>query len=440
MDRNYKKKLIMIAFPIMISNMIGQIQMLIDKMFLGRLDIIYMSAVGNATSPMWTTMDIVFTLTGGATILISQAIGKGDKKRGYELTCAMFKYSSIISIILFAFWMIFARLVFTLMGVSDDIIEYAIMYATIYAPVFLTTGIGASVSSMLQNSERTGILVVYGVLRSGLNVLLDWEMIFGHLGFEPMGIKGAALATTIAEFVGEGVVLILVLADKNIRLKPAIRDILVARFVPYIETVKMGIPSALEGFAWNIGNLMLIVLLNHVSPVAAGIYTLIFSVECLPVAAIASLGNATLTLCGQETGKKEYAMIKRIARTAAGWSVLLSLVILVCFILFPQTIMGWFTTDASVILGASVYLAIVGSDLFPKSGNIIIGSAIRGFGDTKWMLGTQIFGTFFVISLASIIVYIFNGGMTQLFCVVVADETIRCIINYYKLRKISNIQ
>lgn len=440
MDRNYKKKLIMIAFPIMISNMIGQIQMLIDKMFLGRLDIIYMSAVGNATSPMWTTMDIVFTLTGGATILISQAIGKGDKKRGYELTCAMFKYSSIISIILFAFWMIFARLVFTLMGVSDDIIEYAIMYATIYAPVFLTTGIGASVSSMLQNSERTGILVVYGVLRSGLNVLLDWAMIFGHLGFEPMGIKGAALATTIAEFVGEGVVLILVLADKNIRLKPNIRDIFVARFAPYIETVKMGIPSALEGFAWNIGNLMLIVLLNHVSPVAAGIYTLIFSVECLPVAAIASLGNATLTLCGQETGKREYAMIKRIARTAAGWSVLLSLVILVCFILFPQTIMGWFTTDASVILGASVYLAIVGSDLFPKSGNIIIGSAIRGFGDTKWMLGTQIFGTFFVISLASIIVYIFNGGMTQLFCVVVADETIRCIINYYKLRKISNIQ
>lgn len=436
-NNSYRKKLFFIALPIMLSNMISQVEMLIDKIFLGRLDIIYMSAVGNATTPMWTTMDVLFTLTTGATIMISQAIGKGDKKRAYELTCSMYKYSSTLAIILFIFWMTCARVVFTLMGVKGDVLDYATQYAKIFAPVFLTIGIGASISSMLQNSERTSALLVYGIVRSVLNVVLDWAMIFGNLGFKPMGLKGAALATTISEFVGEFIVLAIVIFDKKILLKPNLKDIFASKLSPYIETIKMGVPSALEGFAWNIGNLMLIVILNHVSEVAAGVYTIIFSIECLPIVAIGALGSATLTLCGQETGRENYPMIRTIVRTAVFWCFGLASFILIMFISFPTVIMGWFTSDKDIILAAVTYLAIVGVDLFPKSGNIIIGSAIKGYGDTKWMFGTQIFGTCFVISMASIMVFVLHLGMAELFCVVVADETIRASINYYKLRKIS---
>lgn len=434
---NYRKKLIFIALPIMLSSIISQLQMLIDKIFLGRLDIIYMSAVGNATSPMWITMDIVYTLTAGATILISHAIGSKDEKRGYELTCAMFKYSSILAVAMFLFWILGTKRIFTLMGVPIEAMEACVMYTRIYSPVFLTLGVGASVASMLQNSERTKSLLIYGIIRSLVNIMLDWAMIFGHLGFRPMGIKGAALATVIAEFTGMFITLIIVIKDKKIKLKPGLQDILAAKFKPYIETVKMGVPSALENFAWNLGNLSIIVLLNTISPVAAGIYTIIFSVELLPICAIGSLGNATLTLCGQETGRKNYGLIKRIAGTAVLWCLGLSMFILVMFIMFPATIMSWFTTDTSVIMASGIYLAIVGFDLFPKSGNIIIGSAIKGYGDTKWMLYTQIFGTVFVISVATIAVKVFNMGMTELFCVVVADEMLRSAINYYRLRKIS---
>ena len=58
----YKNKLVKIFVPIMLSNLIAQIQMLIDRIFLGRMDILYMSAVGNATAPMWTTMSFVFSM------------------------------------------------------------------------------------------------------------------------------------------------------------------------------------------------------------------------------------------------------------------------------------------------------------------------------------------------------------------------------------------
>lgn len=72
----YKNKLVKIFVPIMLSNLIAQVQMLIDRIFLGRMDILYMSAVGNATAPMWTTMSFVFSMAMGASIIISQSFAK----------------------------------------------------------------------------------------------------------------------------------------------------------------------------------------------------------------------------------------------------------------------------------------------------------------------------------------------------------------------------
>ena len=47
--KEYKHKLLKIFVPIMLSNLISQIQMFIDRIFLGRMNILYMSAVGNAS-------------------------------------------------------------------------------------------------------------------------------------------------------------------------------------------------------------------------------------------------------------------------------------------------------------------------------------------------------------------------------------------------------
>ena len=72
-DKDRIKKILLIAVPIMLSNLISQLQMLIDKIFIGRLSLESMSAVGNAATPMWTTMSVMFSLTTGATILVSLA-------------------------------------------------------------------------------------------------------------------------------------------------------------------------------------------------------------------------------------------------------------------------------------------------------------------------------------------------------------------------------
>lgn len=96
MKTNYKeylRRLLGIAVPIMLSNIIGQLQMLIDRIFLGRANDLYMSALSNATSPMWTTMSFCFALVAGASILISQRVGANDRDNIEEYAGAWNKRS-----------------------------------------------------------------------------------------------------------------------------------------------------------------------------------------------------------------------------------------------------------------------------------------------------------------------------------------------------------
>ena len=432
---NYIKKILMIAVPIMLSNLISQLQMLIDRIFIGRLSLESMSAVGNASTPMWTSMSVMFSLTTGATILVSQAYGAGENERGRRILASLFKYNNVMGFVLFLFWFFYPQLAFSLMGVDKSIIGMSIDYARYFAPIFLLQGVGVSISCLLSVSQRTQIMLWYGVSRSLANVVLDYAMIFGHFGFPAMGVKGAALATTIAELLGDMIVFIYVIKSKELILKPGLSEIISSKFRPYLETIRLGAPAACEEFAWNMGNLYLIVMLNRISVEAAGIHSIIFGVELIAVVVVESIATATLTLSGFETGSSNVKGVWYVVMNSAILSWAISLFNLIIFLLFPTQILGLFTKDEAVIASAGLYLLIVGIDLFPKGGNMTFGSGIRGYGDPGWMLKTQLFGTAFVIIFSTVLVMVLHKGIISIFCLVVADETIRFFINGWKLHQ-----
>lgn len=434
--KDYKKKLLKIFIPIMLSNLISQVQMLIDRIFLGRLDVLYMSAVGNSSAPMWATLSAVFSLSVGASILISQAVGEGNKQKVEEYSSALLKYNNIIPVILFFFWTFLCRQVFLLMGVGENVIEYCVTYSRYFAPSFLVMGFGASFIVILQTSNYTKHLASYAIIRSVVNIILDYCMIFGHFGFPAMGIKGAALATTCAEYTGMIFGAIVFVSSRKITTRPKFSSVISAKIRPFITSVKLGVNTALEDFIWQLGNLGIIRILNSINETAAGIFTLVFSFEIIVVVIIAALGNSTMTCCGEATGAKDQKLFTSVVKTAYFWAACLAVVCVILSLLIPENIIGIFTTDKSIIETSSIFLFLISVNLFGKSGNIIVGNGIRGYGDTRWMFCTQIFGTVFVVLAACLFVYGLKLGMIGVYFAVISDEIVRAIINTVRFKRI----
>ena len=97
------------------------------------------------------------------------------------------------------------------MGVTGVVLDYAVAYLMLMLPMVLLTGPLSGGVAILQAYGTTHPVMISGIVRSGLNIILDWILIFGHLGMPKMGIQGAALATTIAEIIGTIVLFVMIL-------------------------------------------------------------------------------------------------------------------------------------------------------------------------------------------------------------------------------------
>ncbi len=428
----YVRSLLTLAVPLILSEIVNQLQMIIDRAFLGHVNKIYMSALSNVSSPLWTSMSFCFSLSMGSSILISQNVGAGEKDELHKYSASLIKWGNVIPIFLFLFWTFFPKQIFSLMGVSENLMPMCLEYCRWFSPIFLIIGLEASCMVIMQTSGYTKPLVWYGIVRAGMNMFLDWVLIFGRFGFPKMGIKGAAIATLIAEYAGFALSWIVFMTSKKLHTRPAFRDILSANIKPFIVSAGLGFNAALEDLAWNIGNLVLISILNSIDEMAAGIYTMVFSIELLVVVVVGALGQGTLTLTSEATGRKDKEKYLGVTLTAYIFSVLLAVLILVVCLVLPDPLLSVFTNDKALISACGIYLIMMCINLYSKFANMIFGYGIRGSGNTRWMLMTQIFGTFFVISCAFIFVNVFGMGIKGVFLAVISDEFVRAVLNISK--------
>lgn len=432
----YFNSIFKIAVPLILANVISQVQMIIDKAFLGQMNDIYLSAIGNVSSPVWTSLSFCFSVVIGSSIIISQMVGAKKNDEVEKYSASMLVWTNVLPFLLFIFWFFFGKYVYKAMGVSENVLQLCIDYTRYYSFSILLVGVQSSTMVIMQTSNYTKPMVFYGIIRAGLNIFLDWVLIFGNLGCPAMGMKGAAIATTIAEYAGTCYAALIFFSSKKLFTRPSLKGIRRSSPVPFLKSVKLGINTALEDFAWNGGNLVLIVILNSINEMAAGIYSMIFGVELLVVVVIGSFGNATLTLSGEAKGAGDCDKFRGTTTCAYLLSAAVSIVMLAFCLLIPEKIIGIFSSDEKVIAGCGIYLVLMCANLYGKSGNIIVGSAIRGSGNTKWMFYTQIAGSIIVISTALLFVRVFHMGIAGVFAAIIADELIRAIINYVKYRSI----
>jgi Na+-driven multidrug efflux pump len=268
-----------------------------------------------------------------------------------------------------------------------------------------------------------------GATRSGLNILLDWLLIFGSRGFPRLGFEGAAVASALSDLVGALVLGALLISDRRIEARPEIGSVLAAPITEYRKIVRFGIPTSLEELLWNVGNLFLIRFLNMLDPLATAVYSLVFTIEILPIVMFMSLGQTTTVLVGKAKGGGNYRRAKGAALTAqaAAWTASTFLVLL--FAAIPAVLIGIFTRDTAVITRAAPILIVSYFTFFPRPVNFMAGRGIRGLGNTKWILGTQIFGTIFVVSLGAVLIFPAGLGVIGLFLAMLADEAVRSAVN-----------
>jgi putative MATE family efflux protein len=429
-EKALRKRIFTIAAPVIVTGLIQYLQLMLDMAMLGHSRTIYLSALANVLYPYMTMLSFLFALVSGVSIQIAHAFGAKQPRVAARYAEVSFAWISVSTLVFFVFWMVLAEAVFRALGAQGGALVGAVAYVQLLAWSLPLFGIELTIASTLQGVGITRPLMYVGILRTLLNGFLDYGLIDGRLGFPAMGIEGAALATTVSNLVAVVALGCWFAAARRKILPIRFAGVLRPKWRIFRRVVKVGVPAGLEFMLFNIGQLMIIRLLNSVDPLAPGIYSLVNRLQAFGLFIYLGFARAAMTLVGMLLGARDRVGAMLAAKLANRYSLLVAGFFSVVYLLAPGVVLSLFSDDPELLERALPLLAVVAFTALPQTVNVVIGHAIRGMKDTRWMLKTQLLGTLFVIASATVSISLAGAGMFVVYLVYLADESVRALVNY----------
>ncbi len=372
------KKLVLVnGIPLMLSLLISNLYNFVDSIFVSRISETALTALSLA-NPIQVLMSALGVANAvGVNAVISKALGKKDEDE--------IKNAASASIWLaFVFWIILALLEFVLIkpyfefqtGGNQEIMNYGIQYLSIVMLGSLGVMGQWVFDRFTISSGKSSLFLI--TLSSGAitNIILDPIFIFGYFGVPAMGIKGAAIATVIGQFVGASMGIII---NKKFNKEIPIHFVLKPHFSSVKSILHVGVPSGIAQGMLSIMGMYVNNILISFSPTAVAVYGACAKIQSLVLVPIWGFNNGLVPIVAYNYGAKK---LER-SHESVKWTLLYEYGIyffLFLFIeFFPQVILNLFNASESMMSMGVYALRVLGIAYFISILCLAYASMLQGF-------------------------------------------------------------
>ena len=388
-----------IAWPIMLSLVAQNVVNVTDTAFLGRVGEIELgaSAIGGL---LYTTIFMVaFGFTTGVQILVARRNGEKNYLAIGRIFDNSFYFLGITSLVITSVVILFGPALLKPFMASEAVFNASSTYL-----VYRVPGLFFAASGLLFRSFYTGIaftkyLSISSAIMAGVNVVLDYAMIFGHWGFPQMGIQGAAIASAISEVCA--LLFFIIITWHNTRLK---QYVLFKWIKPDFEIIKstLGISVfVMFQYVLSLGSwfvfFMLIEKMGERSLAVSNIIRSLYLMLMIPGWALCSVTN---TLVSNVLGEGEPDHVIPIIRKILKFSLVAMAITVSVAALLPREAIAIYTNDTSLIEATvpSYYIILGATFLFMAMS--ILFNGVLGTANTKFALGIEVITLIFYITTA----------------------------------------
>lgn len=357
------KLIISLAIPSIIAQLVNILYNMVDRIYIGQMSngTTAMAAL-SITLPIVTFITAFTQLVGvGGAPLCAIRLGEDNKEKAEEIMSTSFSMLMMLGITLTIIILVFQKPLLFLFGASEETIGLAMSYITIYAlgTVFVQVTLGMNAYINTQGFAKMGMCTV--VIGAVLNIILDPIFIF----IFNMGVRGAALATIIAQGISAAWVLKFLFSKKSLikirkkYLKPNLSialSIMALGISPFVM-------SSTESLLQISFNNQLSLYGGTMAVATMAILASLWQFVTLPLQGLCQGAQPILSF---NYGAKNYTRVRNTFKLLFKLCVGLSLIVGSTIMIFSNFFVSIFTNDVSTIQFASwalkVYIA--GSVLF----------------------------------------------------------------------------
>ncbi len=434
-------RLLALALPMVLQNLISNSMGLIDTFMVGTLGEGALAGVTLANIPIFVIQLMMFGLQSGSAVLISQYKGKGDARSIQRVMGISMYAAGAITLIFALIVTLFPMQFLGLFGKDPAIVRTAARYARIvcWSNFFDSFVLMYTGAHRAMGNPRRGLYILLVSIVS--NSFLNWVLIFGKLGVPRMEVEGAALATLLARVLSFTIMVIWALRDRNFPLERAIffrpGSDMARRFV------RVALPVVCNETLWSLGTSMYPTIMGHMdgSEEILAAYAIAGNLTNLCTVGVFAIAGTAAILIGQEIGSGNSHKVHSLGGLLSVLALLLGLVMgliaygLLHLIIVPL-LYPLFDLSAGAASVCTMMLTITFLTMSLRSfctTNIV--GVLRGGGDVR--MATLIdTGPLWIIAVpwAAIFGLVLGRGILWVYLAIVVEELIKCILGYLRFR------
>lgn len=435
-DREFLKKAVKIACPVALQGMLNTIINLVDTLMIGTLGATAIAAVGLANKVFFVFSLLIFGIASGSGIMAAQYWGTKDvrsihKVLGLSIALAM---GGAACFVLPA--ILFPQGVMSIFTTSQGSIELGAKYLRIAALTYPFIALTNVFVAMLRSVNQVKAPVLTSCIAIGINIILNYILIFGAFGAPRLGVVGAALATLTARMIEAGLVLAYVYVGKS-PVAGSIRELFgwSRSFVRRLFWISF--PVILNEFMWGLGTTLYSLAYGRMGDEAVAAITIATPIQDIVVVLFQGLSAATAVILGNELGAGK---LKRAERYAVNFFTLQFLVTLAAagvVLLIRQPIIGLYRIPESVAQDASRCILVFAAFMVPKMFNYVnVVGVLRSGGDTKMCLFLDTSGVWFIgVPLAFLGALVWKLPIYWVYALVLSEEIYKAILGFWRYRQ-----
>ncbi|MFN8641102.1 MAG: MATE family efflux transporter [Candidatus Binatia bacterium] len=381
------RELVVLALPVVLTNLSSTLMMTVDAAMVGRLGADELGAVGYAGIWYWTVVAGFNGAGSGVQTFAAQAHGAGRARAaGAWLWQAWYAVVPAATLALVAFALVFPAWL-EVLGPAAALRPLAAAY--VQARVLGVGGLmtGLLIAAFLRGVGDTRTPLWAMVVANLVNVVLNYGLIFGHLGLPRLGVAGSGLATAIAEWVYAAWLLRAVCRARTARAfgtgwtRPD-----AAAMRRFLRT------SAPIGGQWALDMLAFAAfstLLARMGSSEMAASQALLSLMHLSFMQVLGVQMAVATLVGRYVGAGDPDAARRSLRNALRLGLGVSLAAAVVLVSAPGPCLRLFVQDDAVLRLGVPLLTVGAAFLVCDAWGVLVGGALRGAGDTRWPFVVQ---------------------------------------------------
>lgn len=340
------KALLAMGIPTMIGMMISAIYNLVDAYFVGGLGTSQMGAI-SVTYPLSQVIVGLGLLFGnGAGSYISRLLGRGEKEKANKVASTALYSGLIVGVIFIVGTLVFLEPILRLLGATENIMPYAISYASIYIVASIFNIFNVMMNNII-TSEGAAKISMFAMLSGAvLNMILDPLFI----NVLKMGVAGAAIASAIGQALSTVVFLVYILRRKSI-FSFHIKECYYSK-ENMTEILKIGVPTLIFQLLTSLS----IVLINNQANALIATHTKEYVDSVIAgmgaVTRVISMGSLMVfgfikgfqPIAGYSYGAKKFDRLNEAIKTSIIWATVFCVLFGLILALFSSSIVSLFTT------------------------------------------------------------------------------------------------